>query len=324
MKLGLGLYRHQHDLEHYRFARQCGCTHVLLHLTKGIRVPDRHLREVAPAGGYAGSLATDPDGCWTYEFLARLTEEVNAAELQVGAVDQLGPMFPAAGQRKGPGKRQWLERLKTIIRDVGSVGIPVLGYDVGLPATGSRVPGRFARGDAETFGFGSRPEPVRGSGKEPALPLGGRLEECLRELLPVAAEAGVTLAAQVREPDLYETLIQLNPSVHHALEFCLTGVAASSGDGVYNALETLLRDQRIAYMLLGNVRAGPPPPHESFVDDGDIDMLRIARILRRAGYGGMIVPRHAPQMTCPAPWHVGMAHTLGYLQAAVQASEAAE
>ncbi len=29
MKLGLGLYRHQLNREHYDFARQCGATHVV-------------------------------------------------------------------------------------------------------------------------------------------------------------------------------------------------------------------------------------------------------------------------------------------------------
>jgi mannonate dehydratase len=32
MKLGLGLYRHVLTAENYRFARQCGCTHVIAHL----------------------------------------------------------------------------------------------------------------------------------------------------------------------------------------------------------------------------------------------------------------------------------------------------
>ena len=325
MKLGLGLYRHQLDLEHYRFARQCGCTHVLLHLTVGTPLPGSGLREVPPAGGYGG-LATslDQEECWTYDFLTRLTEEVNAADLQVGAVDQLGPMFPYASQSGGPAKRRWLDRLKTTIRHVGGAGIPVLGYDVGLPAPGPRVSGRFARGDAETFGIRAPPEQRSGRGRQPARPLVSRWEECLRELLPVAAEAGVTLAAQVREPDLYETMGELNSSVHHALEFCLTRVAASAGDGVYVALETLLRDQRIAWVRLGNVGVGPPHLYESFVDDGEIDILRITRILKLGGYGGMIVPRHAPQMAGPAPWHTGMAHTLGYLQAAVRASDTAE
>jgi len=29
----------------------------------------------------------------------------------------------------------------------------------------------------------------------------------------------------------------------------------------------------------------------------------------------VIIPDHAPQMTCAAPWHTGMAYTCGWLKA---------
>ena len=32
MKLGIGLYRHMLKPEYYQFARQCGCTHLIIHL----------------------------------------------------------------------------------------------------------------------------------------------------------------------------------------------------------------------------------------------------------------------------------------------------
>lgn len=37
MKLGLGLYRHMLTRENFRFARQCGCTHLIIHLTEYYR-----------------------------------------------------------------------------------------------------------------------------------------------------------------------------------------------------------------------------------------------------------------------------------------------
>jgi mannonate dehydratase len=33
----------------------------------------------------------------------------------------------------------------------------------------------------------------------------------------------------------------------------------------------------------------------------------------------LIIPYHAPQMTCAAPWHAGMAYALGYLNAGLKA-----
>ncbi|MGD1101678.1 MAG: hypothetical protein ABSA59_06385 [Terriglobia bacterium] len=32
MKPGLGLYRHMLTPENFRFARQCACTHIVVHL----------------------------------------------------------------------------------------------------------------------------------------------------------------------------------------------------------------------------------------------------------------------------------------------------
>ena len=47
-------------------------------------------------------------------------------------------------------------------------------------------------------------------------------------------------------------------------------------------------------------------------------MLRVLRILKHNGYEGVIIPDHAPQMACAAPWHAGMAFALGYIRAAIQ------
>jgi mannonate dehydratase len=38
--------------------------------------------------------------------------------------------------------------------------------------------------------------------------------------------------------------------------------------------------------------------------------------LDRNNFDGVIFPDHTPQMTCAAPWHAGMAHTIGYVEAA--------
>jgi mannonate dehydratase len=54
------------------------------------------------------------------------------------------------------------------------------------------------------------------------------------------------------------------------------------------------------------------------VDDGDIDMLRVLRILKQNKFDGVLIPDHTPQMTCAAPWHAGMAYTLGYMRAALK------
>jgi hypothetical protein len=48
-------------------------------------------------------------------------------------------------------------------------------------------------------------------------------------------------------------------------------------------------------------------------------MLRILAILHKNKFDGVMIPDHSPQMTCSAPWHAGIAHTLGFMRAAMMA-----
>jgi mannonate dehydratase len=92
------------------------------------------------------------------------------------------------------------------------------------------------------------------------------------------------------------------------------------GEGdVYEATERYGRDGRIGYVHFRNVRGKVPYYEEVFVDEGDLDMIRIVKILRNVGYDGVLIPDHTPEVTCSAPWHAGMAYALGYIKAAIQA-----
>jgi mannonate dehydratase len=56
-----------------------------------------------------------------------------------------------------------------------------------------------------------------------------------------------------------------------------------------------------------------------FIDDGDVDMVRVLRILKKNGFDGVVIPDHTPQLACGAPWHAGMAYALGYMQSVLKA-----
>jgi len=63
-----------------------------------------------------------------------------------------------------------------------------------------------------------------------------------------------------------------------------------------------------------------PQYRETFVDDGDVDMVRVLGILKKNGFEGVVIPDHTPQMACSAPWHAGMAYALGYIRAVLLAA----
>ena len=153
----------------------------------------------------------------------------------------------------------------------------------------------------------------------------------------MAEEANVRLAAHPDDPPMptlrgtarlihqhhhYQKLLDLVPSRCNALEFCLGTLQEMSEGDLYGSVDRYSRQGAIAYIHFRNVRGKVPNYHEVFIDEGDIDMIRVLRILHRNGYEGVLIPDHAPKMFCPGPWHSGMAHALGYMQAALQAIEA--
>jgi mannonate dehydratase len=154
MKLGLGLYRHQLNLEHYRFAKQCGCTHLIVHLVDYFRSSRSNRPGDQPVGDDSGwGLAGDADQLWTLAELTALRQEINDAGLEWEAIENFDPAHWHDVLLDGPKKAQQLENLKTIIRNVGKAGIPVFGYNFSIAGVAGRVKGTFARGQAEAVGM---------------------------------------------------------------------------------------------------------------------------------------------------------------------------
>jgi mannonate dehydratase len=352
MKLGLGLYRQALTQENFRFARQAGCTHVVVHLVDYFQEGVLHGTDEARTWG----ITRNQGRLWTEDELRDLRLAVETEGLKLEAIENFDPAFWYDVLLDGPKREQQMEGLKTIIRRMGKVGIPTMGYNFSVAGVWGHVVGPFARGDAETVSFlgpdGPKEVPVpKGHvwnmvydseagpgdvGTVTSEQLWQRLEGFLAELVPVAEEAGVRLAAHpddppmptlrgtarlVYQPYLYQRLLDLVPSRSNALEFCLGSLQEMSEGDVYEAIDQYSRQGAIAYVHFRNVKGKVPKYHEVFVDEGDLDMIRAVRILHRNGYDGVLVPDHTPQMSCGAPWHAGMAFALGYMRAAIQAVE---
>jgi mannonate dehydratase len=347
MKLGLGLYRNSLTADNFRFARQAGATHIVAHLTDYFRTP----RIPAASGTDRGWGQATDDG-WTYDDFSRLKASIQAEGLEIAAFENISPAIWHDVLLDGPRKREQLDRLKQIVRDMGKAKIPCLGYYFSLAGVWGHSVGPYARGGAESVGYlgaqGPQETPIPNGmvwnmmydSDAPAGTIGQvghdqmwqRLGDFLREIVPVAEEAGVMLAAHpddppmpalrgtarlITQPQHYQKLLDLVDSKCSGMEFCLGTIAEMQGADVYEAIDRYSKTGRIGYVHFRNVRGKVPHYVETFVDEGDSDMVRILRILKRNGYGGLLIPDHTPQMTCAAPWHAGMAFALGYMKAAL-------
>lgn len=355
MKLGLGLYRHMLNQEHYAFAVQAGCTHIVAHLVDYFRNGSTNPNNNQPTGSKdsAWGMAGDPDKLWTVAELAALRAEIEAAGLHLEAIENLDPAHWHDILLDGPQRARHIENVKTIVRRMGEAQIPILGYNFSLAGVCGRVTGPFARGGAITVGLDGPVDTPIPNGMvwnmiyDPQAPAGtlppisheqlwDRLQRFLEEVLPVAEAAGVRLAAHPDDPPMatmrqqprlvyqtgmYQRLIDVYPGKSNCLEFCLGTLAEMTQGDFYEAVDCYSKQQRVAYVHFRNVSGKVPRYRETFIDDGDIDMIRVLTILARNGFDGVLIPDHSPQMSCAAPWHAGMAHTLGFMRAALLAIE---
>lgn len=348
MKLGFGLYKHMLNTPHYNFAKQCGATHLVIHLVDYFG----HNKNKAdqPIGGNSGwGKAGDPDKIWSYEELVSIKKEINDHGLELEAIENFDPAHWHDILLDGPKKEIQIANLKELIRNVGRAGIPVFGYNFSLAGVSARTIAPYARGEAVSVGMeGGDQTPIPNgmvwnmiydenapAGTLPKIDhdeLWRRLQYFLSELLPVAEEAGVKLAAHpddppmpyirdtprlVYQPDMYQKLIDLKPSPANNLEFCLGSISEMTDGNVYDATDKYSKQNKIAYVHFRNVVGKVPTYKEVFVDEGDIDMFRILRILKKNNFQGVLIPDHTPQMTCDAPWYAGMAYAMGYMKAAI-------
>jgi mannonate dehydratase len=354
MKLGLGLYHHMLTPDNFAFAKQAGATHIVAHLVDYFRGSGHVGPDDQPTGtDWGWGLAGDPDQLWTVEQLQTLRLNVEASGLTLEAIENFDPAHWYDVLLDGPQRPLHIENVKTIIRRLGEAGIPIMGYNFSIAGVAGRTKGTYARGDAPSVGMeGPYDTPMPkgmvwnmvvdpGALKRPPIAepaatheqLWSRLQRFLDEVLPVAEKAGVRLALHpddppmptirgqprlVYQPRMYQRVIDMNPSPANALEFCVGSLAEMTEGNIYDVVDHYSSQHRIGYLHLRNVRDKVPHYKETFIDDGEIDVLRVLAILRRNGFEGVIIPDHAPQMSCAAPWHAGMAFALGYLRAGMQ------
>jgi mannonate dehydratase len=256
----------------------------------------------------------------------------------------------------GPLRERQLNGIKEMISAIGQAGIPVMGYNFSLAGVYGRTTGPWARGGAVSVGmdgvvdnqpmpdgmvwnmtFDQKAEGTSQLSRVSSDELWRRLGAFLGEIVPVAEEAGVILAAHpddppvprlrdtprlVYQPAEYQRLLDVCPNPSNALEFCLGTLAEMTEGDVYAATDQYAEQGKIAYVHFRNVRGKVPSYREVFIDEGDIDMFRILSILRRHNFDGVLIPDHTPRVAGPAPWHAGMAYALGYMKALLNRVEA--
>ncbi len=167
------------------------------------------------------------------------------------------------------------------------------------------------------------------------------LERFLRELVPVAEAAGVTMCMHPDDPPLtellgkarimnsvenFERLVELVPSPSNAICFC-QGTFAAMGVDIPAAIRRLGR--HIQYVHFRDVRGTRDNFVETFHDNGPTDMAAAMSAYRDIGFSGPMRPDHVPQLYGeddgePGYTMLGRLFAYGYMRGLMHATEKAQ
>ena len=223
------------------------------------------------------------------------------------------------------------------LRAMGKVGVPTLGYNF-KPIGNFRTPSATGRGEAKYSTFVYEEYEKEGHDHPDKYidedAMWANIDYFHQRIVPVAAEAGVTLALHPDDPplpepmggaarivstlDQYERIFALNPSAHNAMLFC-QGCVTEMGVDVYEAIRRMGRQQKICYVHFRNVQGTPKDFREVFVDEGDVDMFKAMQTYKEIGFEGPFMMDHTPQIPHDKDQRQGHAFATGYIRAMIQA-----
>lgn len=237
-----------------------------------------------------------------------------------------------------PDRDKKIEAWCTLLRNLGEAGIPTLGYNF-KPVGNFRTTDTIGRGGARysTFNYEEfmkeppfYPEKVIDEER-----LFENLEYFLSRVIPVAEEAGVRMALHPDDPPIPETMggaarivssleqykriFNMVPSDANAMLFC-QGCVTEMGVNVEEAIREIGGMGKIVYVHFRNVRGTPRHFQETFIDEGDVDMVKMMETYRDIGFEGPFMMDHTPQFAhSKQTFWAGHAYAVGYMRALIQA-----
>jgi len=293
------------------------------------------------------------DDQWSVEALTRLRERVEKFGITLDMVPLPMSSNPIARAEnpnillgKSPERDREIDDICQMIRNSARAGIPALKYNLpllGVPRTAS-TPGRGgARYSTFVYDEASQDPPLTEAGVVGSDVYWERITYFLTRVIPVAEEYKVRMACHPQDPGMpkgkgfrgVETVlgsveglrrfIEISPSPYHGFNFCqgtVSEMLTKPGEQIYDVIRYFGSRKKIFNVHFRNIRGGFLRFQETFIDDGDVDMLKALRVYKEVGFDGMMMPDHVPTIEGDTRGAQAFAFTFGYIKALIAAVSA--
>ena len=290
------------------------------------------------------------DAEWSAEGLTRLRERVERFGITLDMVPLPMSSTPIARAEnpnillgKSPERDRELDAICQMIRNASKAGIPSLKYNLtllGVPRTES-TPGRGgARYSTFVYDQAKQDPPLTEAGVVGEEVYWDRITYFLKRVIPVAEEYKVRMACHPQDPgmprgkgfrgvetvlgsvDGLKRFIAISPSPYHGLNFCqgtVSEMLARPGEEICDVIRYFGSRKKIFNVHFRNIRGGFLHFQETFIDDGDVDMLKAMRVYKEIGFDGMLMPDHVPSIEGDVRGAQAFAFTFGYIKALIAA-----
>ena len=316
--------------ETLRFYRQIGVEEVQIPARLNTRI---NLRPLVPP---TQSQAFGPmPPVWDEDELRRICDHVRRFDLEPTAI-----ALPLSGRilMGEEGRDEDLDDVAERVEMAGRVELGVLTWNfTALRASeGYAAQEKAGRGGADLRDFDYARicdlPPLKDLGTHGMDEMWGRLEYCLRRIVPVAEAAGVKLAMHPNDPpvpeyrgvaqplwdfDAMKRLVEVVDSPSNAIFFD-TGVTTEYGQDAVSAIRYFGSRNRIGLVHFRNVRVAEPHYRytETFIDEGECDIVACMRAFAAVSYEGGVDPDHTPGISGDSEeTQIGWAYAVGQLRA---------
>ena len=290
------------------------------------------------------------DAAWSVDGLMRLRDRVESfgisldmVPLPLSSVEIARAENPAILLARDPERGRQIDDICAMIRNVARAGIPAVKYNltvIGIPRTAPTVGRGGARYSTFVYEKGVQDPPLTIAGRVDADTYWERITYFLERVVPVAEEYKVRLACHPQDPgmpagrgwrgvetvlgsvDGLKRFVSISESPYHGLNFCqgtVSEMLKRPGEEIFDVIRYFGARKKIFNVHFRNISGGFLDFRETFIDDGDVDMLRAMRVYREVGYDGMMMPDHVPSIDGDPEKLQGFAFAFGYIKALIAA-----